>query len=123
MRTAILTVFVVSLALVHGQGFGFGGFSPVQQENWGGVSNKVSGHLVQLASEQGHHFKLVKLRSVKSQVVAGINYEADAEFENKAGEKLDCSLSLWVQQWVNYDKLTLKCAEKEYVVERGTQAT
>lgn len=122
MRAVLLCV-VVCCAVAYGQIGAPGGFQNLDESKWGEVTAVLEGSLVKLASEQGHHLKLVKLRSVKSQTVAGVNYEADAVFENATGENLNCSLTLWVQSWTNFDKLTLKCAEKEYVVVRGAEAT
>lgn len=118
MRATILAVFVMSLALANGQGFGFGGFSPVQQANWGAISSKVSGHLVQLASEQGQQFKLVALTSLESQVVAGTNYRGEAEFQNSAGQTVTCQFRLLITL-SDAEDLKLNCAEQEYRVTKG----
>lgn len=98
-----------------------GGFTSLDESRWDAVGAIVERSLIQLANEQGHHFKLVKLHAVQTQVVAGISYIADGEFENKAGKKLNCHFTLHVEEWTNFDQLTLKCAEKNYVVTRGLQ--
>jgi len=95
-----------------------GGFSPVDESRWPGVSEKVAAHLVQLASEQGHQWKLVEVKSLKSQVIAGVKYDGTAVFEDAAGEQHTGGFKLVVG--INkYEKLELNCAEQTFTVSKG----
>lgn len=120
MRAAILSVLIVCCAVAYGSAPG--GFHRLEESKWGEVSRVIDRSLLQLAKQQGHHFKLIKLHTVEHQVVTGTKYEADADFENKIGEKLKCHVTLLVQEWKDFDELKLKCLEKEYLVTRGIRA-
>lgn len=120
MRAVIL--FVLALCCAVAYAGPPGGFSHLEEKKWGEVTRIIERSLLQLAREQGHHFKLVKLHTVEHQVIAGTKYVADADFENKIGEKLKCHVTLEVQDWKDFDELKMKCLEKEYVVRRGIRA-
>ena len=123
MRVIILSIVVVCCAVAYGQVGIPGGLFDLEESRWDEVKSVLQRSLLQLANEQGHHLKLSKFNNVQYQVSTGFKYHADAEFENNVGEKLNCHFTLWVQEWINFDELKLNCAEKEYVVTRGTKAT
>lgn len=117
MRTIISIVIIVccSVAYVSCDG---PPLSELDDDQWDDLAHKIDDALKQLASEQGQKFILIKIKSAHKVVDDGVKYLVAAEFEESAGEKITCSLSLLVQQ----EQFTINCNEKEYKVTTKTEA-
>lgn len=124
MRAIIFVAFAVSCVVVqvYGQAPNEprpGGLSPVETTQWDGVSKKVTDHLVQLDTEQGHQFKLIAIKNLQSQVVAGVRYVGTADFENGNGETITTEFSLVVQPWTGYEELEFTSAQQVFNNKKG----
>lgn len=98
-----------------------GGPFDLEFEKWDTLTQRINGHLTKLKEEQGHDFKLIKIRTAQSAIVSGWKYMAKGEFEKSNGEKVVCDSSIWEQPWINFEQFKLICENNEYKVTIGQQ--
>lgn len=91
-----------------------GGMTPITDEaTLTELQNKITTYLEKFKSQENdEQLKLDTLKTAAYQVVAGLLYEINAEF-NENNKIVNCVVSILEQPWRNFFKLTVKCGEED----------
>lgn len=81
--------------------------------------------LTQLRGEpNGAHLRLLEIKSVSEQVVAGYIYRIDADFAvGETDTKKNCKVELWHKEWTGFQETKFECDDgaKHRVVKNGAE--
>lgn len=83
-------------------------------EKWNELYQRAVLRLEQLANEQGHQYKLLRIDSAQEQIIAGHSYKIQGLFQNAAGEEVECKYDLWKAASDGFEEYNLYCGDNEY---------
>lgn len=117
----LILAFVCHLSVINCNKVG--GFFPADDDDIEQVTPLLKDSLDELKGQaDGAELKLVRIKTMHVQVVAGKLYKMDAEFENPGSKsKTNCEVKLWHQPWNGFRETKFKCddAVKYKVTKRG----
>lgn len=81
----------------------------------------IDATLLQVANEYNLTFTLIEIIKAQRQTVSGTKYFAEVNLQT-ADDTRTCSFEIWDQPLTNFRHSTLRCPEKEYIVQQGQQS-
>ncbi|KAH8356631.1 hypothetical protein KR084_005847 [Drosophila pseudotakahashii] len=123
MFVAKILILCSACLLVSGtpQGFGgFGGFGAprsLEGEDLAASQRTLEASLSKLAAGEGPHYRISKILSASTQVVAGSRDEYSVELIDSEGATKVCEVVIWSRSWLpNGIQVTFNCPNEPKVV-------
>lgn len=114
MRATIF-IFFALYAVAVVSSFGVGGLEDYPKEKWTTLEDELSNLLLAFEKRvDGERLVIVRLNTVRSQVVAGVRYEINVELLNNVGETLTCNAEYI--DGIERDTLVITCPNKTYTI-------
>ncbi|XP_017099611.2 cystatin-like protein [Drosophila bipectinata] len=106
----VILVLGLALAVAADEVPVLGGTRPLEGAELEEAKAGLNSSLEKLASGDGPSYKVVKVKSATTQVVAGTLQKFEVELSNGSDNK-DCIVSIWSQPWEkeNGTQLTVEC--------------
>ncbi len=84
------------------------------QEKWNELFERAQIRLEQLAKQQGHRIKLLRINNAQEQMIAGHRFSINGQFQRESGDEVECTYDLWKAESDGFEEYNLYCGENEY---------
>lgn len=110
-----VTFFAVQFVIVLATPPPLPPITDLPQEKWDELTQRAEICLEQLANEQGHRFKLIRIDNAQEQLIAGHSFIIQGQFQTSSGEAIECKLDLWKAASDGFEEYNLYCETTGYI--------
>ncbi|XP_037727306.1 sarcocystatin-A-like [Drosophila subpulchrella] len=120
MFLAKILILCSACLLISATPQGFGGFGApktLQGEELVSAQRVLQASLTKLAAGEGPHYRISKIRSASTQVVAGSKHIYSVELIDNEGAIKVCNVDIWSRSWLpNGIQVTFRCPNEPELV-------